>query len=143
MLAEDVLAGPALRVASREDGRESANDLPVLRIRRATLLVSHLELFQDLTRGFETGSEVLGRDVTLTGGVGDPTELGRLYLQPGGQLGVELRVQSAERVESVEGFRLFRFRLPAAEHHQHAHGDTDARSERRDQDVIDHPVTFP
>ena len=85
---------------------------------------------------------MLGRDVPLAGGVGDPTELGRLDLQPGGQLGVELRVHGTEGVEGVEVLQVLDRRLPAAEHHQRAHRDTDAHRDRGDQDVIDHPVTL-
>ena len=78
---------PARTVASLPD------HLPVLRLGGAALLVPHLELLQGVPRGLEAGPEVLGGDVALAGGVGDPAELGRLDLQPRGQLGVELGVQ--------------------------------------------------
>jgi hypothetical protein len=140
VLAEHVLAGPPLRVAAGEDVGEPPDHLLVLGLRRATLLVPHLDDLEDLPCGVEAVPEVIGHAVPLPGGVRDPPELRGLHLQPPHQLGLQLclhRLLGLLRLHRL-GFAVDAG-LPAV-HQQRAESDTDARRQQGHEHVVDHRV---
>ena len=63
VLAQDVLAGPALRRAAGEDRRQPLDDLAALDVGLATLLLAEAQLLERPARPLETRAELLARQV--------------------------------------------------------------------------------
>ncbi len=76
-----MLAGPALRRTTREDRRQPADDLALLGLGPAPLLVAEPQLLERTPRAVEPLPELFGGQVALQRLVADPAELGRLQLE--------------------------------------------------------------
>jgi hypothetical protein len=143
VLPQDVLARPALRVPAREHRGQAPHDLAVLGLRAASLLVPSLDQLEDLARGVEPLPEMLGHTVALARRVRDPPELGRMHLEPGGELRMQLGVQGSQGLGRLvlSGFEVLR--VPPPQHDRRAGRRADAGREQGDQQVGGHAVTFP
>ena len=141
VLAEDVLAGSALGVPAGEDGGQPANDLPVLRLRRvgaprrAPGAAPGPDAWPRGRPGGARRRRPAGRRRRRSGGARPPGPPTSRSARRGAARSAALR---ALRALGRPGPRLA---AAAAEHHQRAHRDADARGEHGDQDVVRHPVT--
>ena len=124
VLAQDVLARPALRRAAGEDRGQALDDLAALDVGLATFLLAEAQLLECAARTFETRAELFAREVATARGVGDPTELGRLRLEPGLH-------DRERRVGGAAGDR----RLARDDDHD-AHRDADRQRDERDPELV-------
>ncbi len=93
VLAQDVLARTALRGAARQHGREPPDDFALLAVGRPPLLITGAQLVEGSPRAVHALTELLGCELSLRRGVGQPPELGGLNLE----LAAELAVASTRR----------------------------------------------
>ena len=80
MLTKDELPRPTLGRAAREHGGQSPNDLSLLPVRRAAVLVVRPELLQRPPGAVQALTQLLGRQIALRALVRDAPELARLEL---------------------------------------------------------------
>src|SRR6187200_2761594 len=95
MLAQDMLARPALRCAAGEHRGEPAHDLALLGVGRPPFLIADPKFLERAPGTVETRAELFGAELALRGGVSQTPQLRRLNIER--SMNVALRATTPPR----------------------------------------------